>query len=148
MTRRADGLVVRCPGGYTERAMRGDKKRSPILLVSARWQTRALLAAQIGEMTDRDIISVPGVESALKLIKLHGLDPGLIVVDTGQEIAAADVERLAEAKRDVPLVLVLSRLHRAAFEDLRSHCAATLVRPISIGAIARTVTEVLGETGS
>ncbi len=128
--------------------MRGQKTRFPILLVSARWQTRALLAAQIGEMADRDVMSAPGVKSALKLIKLHGLDPGLIIVDTGQEIAAADVERLAEAKRDVPLVLVLSRLRRAAFEDLRSRSAATLVRPITIGAIARTVTEILGETGS
>ncbi|MFO7743614.1 MAG: hypothetical protein R6X31_15025 [Anaerolineae bacterium] len=122
-----------------------NEPRSPILIVSTRWQTRALLAAQIGEMSEGDVISAPDVDQALKLIKLAGVDPVALVVDTGRALSPEDVERLVEAQRGVPLVLVVSRLRRERFQGLRARSAATLVRPVSIGRVARTVVQVLGE---
>lgn len=120
-------------------------KGSPILVVSAKWQTRALLAAQIGETSERDVVSAVGVTEALGLIKLGGVDPALMLVDAGQRIAVEDVKRLMEAKRGTRVVLVVSRLRRDAFEALRDAATATLVRPVSIGRIARTVDAVLGD---
>jgi hypothetical protein len=122
-----------------------EKGASPIVVISAKWQTRALLAAQIGEMVERDVLSAPGVNEALGLVKLGGVDPAVIVVDAGQQIGVEDVERLVEAKQGTPVVLVLSRLRRQAFERLCGRCAASLVRPVSIGRIARTVGQVLGD---
>jgi DNA-binding NtrC family response regulator len=122
-----------------------EEKGSPILVVSAKWQTRALLAAQIGETSERDVVSAVGVTEALGLIKLGGVDPALMLVDAGQRIAVEDVKRLMEAKRGTRVVLVVSRLRRDAFEALRDAAAATLVRPVSIGRIARTVDEFLGD---
>ncbi len=118
---------------------------SPILVISPRWQTRALLVAQIGEMSDRDVISAPGIDEALRLIKLGGLDPVVLVVDAGQHMRAQDVERLVEARRDTPLVLVVSRLRQAGFRPLRARCAAMLVRPVSVGRIAETVIGLLSD---
>lgn len=120
-----------------------EEKGSPILVVSAKWQTRALLAAQIGETSERDVVSAVGVTEALGLIKLGGVDPALMLVDAGQRIAVEDVKRLMEAKRGTRVVLVVSRLRWDAFEALRDATAATRVRPVSIGRIARTVDEVL-----
>lgn len=122
-----------------------EERVAPILLVSARWQTRALLAAQIGETSERDVVSAAGVTEALGLIKLGGVDPALMVVDAGQQLSVEDVERLMEAKRGAPVVLVVSRLRREAFEALCDSAAATLVRPVSIGRVAWTVVEVLGD---
>jgi len=119
----------------------------PILLISARWQTRALLAAQIGETLERDVVSAAGVTEALGLIKLGGVDPALMVVDAGQQLSVEDVGRLLEAKRETPVVLVVSRLRRASFEMFRDRAAATLVRPVSIGRIARAVGQVLEDEG-
>lgn len=116
----------------------------PILVVSARWQTQALLAGELGERAQRDVVSAVGVDEALALIKLAGVDPAIIVVDAGQRMAPGDVERLLEAKRSVPLVLVVSRLRQDAFRRLRGRCAAYLVRPVRIGAIAEATLSVLG----
>jgi hypothetical protein len=99
----------------------------------------------MGEMSERDVVSAPTVDEALKLIKLAGVDPAVMVVDAGQEMSSEDVERLIEAKRGTPLVLVLSRLRQEWFQGLGGCCAATLVRPVSIGRIARTVTRILRE---
>jgi hypothetical protein len=117
----------------------------PILVVASRWQTRTLLAAQIGEATERDVISAPSVNEALGLIKLGRIDPALVVVDTGQRIDREDVERLMEAKTDVPLVAIASRFRREAFDTLRDRCANLLLRPVSIGKVARVVAQLLEE---
>jgi hypothetical protein len=117
----------------------------PILVVSVSWQTRALLAAQIGELTDQDVLSTSGVNEALGLIRLGGIEPALLVVDAGQQISREGLERLREAKRDAPLVAIVSRLRRDAFDSLRDCCAAYLLRPVSIGRIARVVAQVLNE---
>jgi hypothetical protein len=118
----------------------------PILVVASRWRTRALLAAQIGEATERDVVSAPGVNEALGLIKLGRIDPALmVVVDTGQRIDREDVERLMEAKTDVPLVAIASRFRREAFDTLRDRCANLLLRPVSIGKVARVVAQLLEE---
>jgi DNA-binding NtrC family response regulator len=116
---------------------------SPILVISAKWQTRALLAAQMGEMVERDVVSAASATEALGLIKLGGVDPALMVVDAGQQLSVEDVARVMEAKRGTPVVLVVSRLRRDAFDALRGRATATLVRPVSIGRIARTVMRVL-----
>jgi len=118
-------------------------KREPILLISARWQTRALLAAELGERVARDVVSAAGVNEALGLIKLAGVEPVVMVVDAGRRVEPEDVWRLLEAKREVPLVLVVSRLRREAFDGLREACAVYLVRPVRIGAIAERVVSVL-----
>ncbi|MGD9002209.1 MAG: hypothetical protein PVF04_06045 [Anaerolineae bacterium] len=117
----------------------------PILVVASRWQTRTLLAAQIGEATERDVISAPSVNEALGLIKLGRIDPALVVLDTGQRIDREDVERLMEAKTDVPLVAIASRFRREAFDTLRDRCANLLLRPVSIGKVARVVAQLLEE---
>ncbi|MFW6115644.1 MAG: hypothetical protein ACOC7Y_01140 [Chloroflexota bacterium] len=116
---------------------------APILLVAARWQTRALLAAQIGETAGEDVVPAPDVNGALKLIKLAGVDPALLVVDADRHLAREDVERLLEGAPGVPLVLLVSGLRRETFEPLRGRCAAYLVRPVTVGAVARTVSRVL-----
>ncbi len=115
----------------------------PVLLISAEWQTRALLAAQIGEMAGRDALSAPGVDEALGLIKVVGIRPALLVIDAGSHITRADVERMRLALPGTPLVLCVSALRRAEFDPLREHCAAYLVRPVTIGQIAQAVVQAL-----
>jgi DNA-binding NarL/FixJ family response regulator len=120
-----------------------DVRTGAILLISANWQTRALLAGELGERAERDVLSTPDVNGALALIKLTGLDPAVIVVDAGRRGSPGEVERLLEAKKRVPLVLIISGLRREAFDALRGRCAVYLVRPVSIGAIARAVVRLL-----
>lgn len=118
----------------------------PILALSADWQTRALLAAQVGESTGRDVVSAPGVDEGLIMAKVAGIRPALLLVDAGQRMSPEDVERLLTAFPDTPLVLSVSALRRKAFEPLRQRCAAYLVRPVSIGRIARAVAQALRES--
>jgi hypothetical protein len=118
----------------------------PILAISGEWRTRALLAAQVGEETGRDVVSAPGVDGALMLVEVAGIDPAVVIVDAGRRTSPKDVERLMATLPDVPLVLCVSALRRAAFDPLRSCCAAYLVRPVSIGRIARAARQVLGGT--
>jgi|GEM_PF-1545331 len=122
--------------------MNGELAR-PILAISANWQTRALLAAQAGETTGRDVVSAPGVNEALALARLAGIRPALLIVDAGQHISLEDVERLMLAFPDTPLVLCVSALRRATFDPLQSQCTAYLVRPVSIGKIAQAAARTL-----
>ena len=115
----------------------------PILALSADWQTRALLAAQIGETTGREVISAPTVKEALALIRMVGIDPALVIVDAGQQVTREEVERLMDAVPDAPLVLSVSALRRTEFDPLRSRCAAYLVRPVSIGRIVQATAHLL-----
>jgi DNA-binding NarL/FixJ family response regulator len=115
----------------------------PILALSADWQTRALLAAQIGETTGREVVPAPAVNEALALIRMAGIDPALVIVDAGQQVTREEVERLMNAVPDAPLVLSVSALRRTEFDPLRSRCAAYLVRPVSIGRIAQAAAYVL-----
>jgi DNA-binding NtrC family response regulator len=119
---------------------------SPILAVSAEWQTRALLSAQLSEACGRDVVSTPGVDEALALVKTTGVQPVLLVVDAGQQMSPEDVARLMVGLPDTPLVLVASALRRAAFDPLRERCAAYLVRPLSIGAITQAAARILRDT--
>lgn len=116
---------------------------NPILVISANWQTRALLAAQIGEETGCDVVSAPGVNEALGLVKIAGVSPALLVADAGPEMAVKEVERLQEGVPGVPLVLCVSALRRSEFESLCERCAACLTRPVSVGAIAQAAAQVL-----
>jgi hypothetical protein len=116
-----------------------------ILVVSATWRTRTLLVAQIAHLTDRNVLSTPGVNEALGLIRLRGIHPILIVVDAGQAIGPADVERLLGAIVDVRLVIVASRFPHRDLEGLRNRCAAYLIRPVTIGRVAQIVCRVLEE---
>ena len=117
----------------------------PILAISANWQTRAFLTAQLGETCGCNVVSAPGVNEALALLKITGTQPVLLIVDAGQEMTREDVKRLIAALPDTPLVLSMSALRRAAFDHLRKRCAAYLVRPVSIGKIAQTVAQLLGQ---
>lgn len=119
----------------------------PILVLSADWQTRALLAAQLGKETGRDVLSAPGVDEALALTKRFGLDPVLITVDTGEQMNHQDVERLIAARPDVLMTLIVSALRRATFDTLREHCAAYLVRPVSIGEIVQEAGRLIHPAG-
>lgn len=114
-----------------------------ILVASADWQTRALLAAQIGEMAGQEVISTSGVNEALGLVEIAGVQPALLVVDAGPEMKAQDVERLMEKVPGVPLVLCVSALRRSEFDPLRERCAAYLTRPVSIGAITQAAVRAL-----
>jgi DNA-binding NtrC family response regulator len=118
----------------------------PILVISAKWQTRALLAAQLGETCSRDAVSAPAVDEALAIVKIAGVQPALLVVDAGQQMSPEDVDRLMTGLPDTPLVLVASAFHRAAFDPLRERCAAYLVRPVSIGEIAQAAARILRGT--
>lgn len=112
------------------------------MVVSARWQTRALLAAQLSSTCQCDAVAAPGVDEALVLVRLGVPQPGLIVVDS-QEMAPSDVGRLISALPDTPLVLIVSASHRAAFEPLRARSAVLLVRPVTVGQIAEAAAQVL-----
>jgi len=120
----------------------------PILVISANWQTRALLAAHLGETSGCNVVSAPGVNEALGLVRIVGIHPVLLVVDAGQQMTREDVERLMDTLPDTPLVLSVSALHRASFDPLREHLAAYLPRPVSIGRIAQAVIRVLQSTGA
>ena len=115
----------------------------PILVISPNWRNRALLAAQLGETTDHNVVSAPGVDEALALVKIIGIHPALLVVDASPEMSREDVERLMAALLDTPLVLCVSALRRAAFDPLRECCAAYLIRPVSIGRIAQVVAQLV-----
>jgi DNA-binding NtrC family response regulator len=130
----------RPPGKLVEM---GPAEARPILVLSADWQTRALLAAQIGETSGREVISAPAVNEALALIRMAGIDPALVIVDAGQQVTRAEVERLMDALPDMPLVLSVSALRRTEFDPLQSRCAAYLVRPVSIGRIVQAAAHIL-----
>ena len=117
----------------------------PILVISADWQIRALLAAQISETTGEDALSAPGVNEALGLVESVGVRPVLLVVDAGAEIPRADVERLLTALPGTPLVLVVSALRRPEFDPLRKRCVAWLVRPVSVIQIAQAAAQALAD---
>jgi len=121
----------------------------PILVVSAKWQTRALLAAELGERAERDVLPAGDVDQALGLIKLAGVEPAVVVIDVGRRIRPEGVERLLEAKDGLRLVLVVSGLRQASFDRLSERCTAYLRRPVPIGTIAQAVVGVLKdqETG-
>ena len=114
-----------------------------IVVISANWQTRALLAAQVGETTDQNVISAPGADEALALIKIARVRPLLLVVDAGPPMSREEVELLMTALPDTRLVLVVSALRRPTFDILRPRCVAYLVRPVSIGRIAQAVVQAL-----
>jgi hypothetical protein len=114
-----------------------------ILIISADRQTRALLAAQIGEDTGCDVIDAPGVNEALGLVKIAGVQPALLVVEAGPEMAAKDMERLLEGMPGLPLVLCVSALRHSEFDPLRERCAAYLTRPVSIGQVAQAAVQAL-----
>lgn len=115
----------------------------PILVISPDWRTRALLAAQLGETTGCEVLSAPAPNEGRLLLRLIGVLPALLVVDAGQELTAEEVERLLDALSTVPAVLVVSALRRTSFAPLAQRCAAVLVRPVSIGQIARAAAALL-----
>ena len=113
-----------------------------ILVLSANLQIRALLTGQLSETSGCDVVSAAGVDEALAL-QTAGIHPLLLVVDAGPQMTHKDVERLIVALPDTPLVLIAGALRRVAFDPLREHCAAYLVRPVSIGRIAQSVVQVI-----
>jgi hypothetical protein len=116
-----------------------------LLVVSADWRTRALLAAQLGETTGRSVLSAPGARHALGLARIARLDPAVVVADAGQEMTPAEVEALLEGLPRARLVLAVSALRRAEFEHLRDRSAAFLVRPVTIGALAQAAADALAQ---
>jgi len=134
------GVVGRPSGWYSGRMV---EKGGPILVVSPRWQTRALFAAELGERLGRDVVSAPDVEGALGLIKMGRVDPAAVVVDAEPGIGPADVERLLEAIQDVPVVLVVGPMRKRAFEGLRGRVAVWMVRPVTVGSVVRAVEAVV-----
>lgn len=147
--RRLVGLGSGCSlsaGCYTDEAM-DSRGADPVLLVSPRWQTRALLAAEVGERVARHVISAVTVNDALGMIKLGGIEPVVTVVDAQRQIGPEDVERLLDAKREVPLLLVIGRLRRDAFDRICERCSVCLVRPVSIGAVAEAVVRLVQGQG-
>jgi hypothetical protein len=116
----------------------------PILVISPDWQTRALVAAQVGEETGRDVMSAPSVGAALVLVRIAGINPAVVIVDAAQKIPPQDVEQIETTLPGAPLVLCVSALRRATFDPLHTRCAAYLVRPVSIGKIVQATRHVLG----
>jgi DNA-binding NtrC family response regulator len=121
----------------------GYREKILILVISANWQTCALLAAQVGETCGCDVVSAPGVNEALALVKVAETQPALLVVDADQQMLPEDVERLMTALPDTPLALIASALRQTAFDPLCGRCAVYLVRPVSIGGIAQAVAQAL-----
>lgn len=121
----------------------GKGRKDAILVVSPRRRTRALLAGEVGERVDRDVIPAAGVDEALQLIKLLGVDPAVVVLDADQGVSVVDGERLLDATPGVPVVLVVRGLRREAFGDVGERCAMTLVRPVPVGDVARAVVGLL-----
>ena len=117
--------------------------RNPILMISPDWQTRALLAAQLGETTGYSVVPATGVDAALALLRLAPLDPVLMIVDTGADRAPRKAAALIEALPDTPVILVVSALRRAAVASLVERCAVCLTRPVSIGRIVDSAAAVL-----
>lgn len=114
-----------------------------ILILSPDWRTRALLAAQLGEMSDYKVASAQSVNQALSLIKLGGIDPVLMVFDVDQQVPRSEIERAIAALPHTPLVLIVSALRRTALASLKEDCAAYLVRPIRIGEVAQKAIQTL-----
>lgn len=115
----------------------------PIMVISPQWQTRAMLAAQLGHQADYPVVSAPDVNEALLEIARARLAPRLLIVDAGAEIPAADVTRLMAAQPAAPVVLIASALRRAEFDPLGERAAGYLIRPASIGQIARAALAAL-----
>lgn len=114
------------------------------MVVSPRWQTRALFAAEIGERLGSEVVSAADVDGALGWIKLGGVDPTAVVVDAESGIGLGDVERLLEAIRGVPVVLVVGAMRKGAFEGLRGQVAVWMVRPVRVGKVVERVEGVVG----
>ncbi len=113
------------------------RQKHAVLILSPRWQTRVMLAAQLGEMTKHDVVSAPGVDTALKMIKVVGIDPVLLIVDVGQELTRQEIDRLLEVELRAPVILIVGAFLRSTFAPLHDRCAAFMTRPVSIGEIAR-----------
>jgi hypothetical protein len=117
--------------------------RRPILVISPNLQTRALLAAQVGETTGHRVVPAPGVDAALDLLGIAPLKPVLMIVDTGPRTRPEEIDALIEALPKTPVILVVSALRRAALAPLIERCAAYLTRPVRIGEIGDSAAAVL-----
>jgi hypothetical protein len=95
------------------------------------------------------VLPAGDVDQALGLIKLAGVEPAVVVIDAGRRLLPEGVARLLEAKDGLRLVLVVSGLRQASFDNLREQCEAYLRRPVPLGTIAQAVVGVLKdqETG-
>ena len=122
-----------------------EKGQPPVVVASASWRARVLLAAQIGESLERAVISASDVSGALKLVVLLGVDPLAMLIHIVRRVSPDDLARLLEAQTGTPLVLVVGRLQHPAFDEVSPHCAAYLLRPVRIGEIADAVDRFLGE---
>lgn len=115
-----------------------------VLLIEDAWRFRAAIKAQLMEM-GLEVLRLPTLEAGVKLLSvLDHVRPRLIVADTvGQTDAAALLPRLRAVAGDIPIVLCTGPYDEALLELEHHHWDAVLVRPFTIGDLARTVVEVL-----
>ena len=114
-----------------------------LLLIAADVEERRLLFAELLE-AGYDVLPLPSLSQAIRLLSRRVLVPPLILVDMGAEGGEPNlIERLLAVARGVPLVLVAGAMNKPGCEPFRSKVAAVLHRPVSIGEIVAAVRRIL-----
>lgn len=121
--------------------------RRDLLLIVADLRTRRLLLAELQE-AGYEVMAVPGLKYGLKAVLRGLVDPPAVVLDVhGDDFCTPErVRELLTLLPGVPAVLVVGAYERTAYEPLREQVAAFLVRPITVGAVVRTVRRLLLHT--
>lgn len=118
--------------------------RRDVLLIAADLDERRLLFGELLE-AGYDVVPIPDFERALGEVLQHLVEPGLILIDVGddQKLTPHAVDYLLKAAPAVPVIVLVGTINRAEWETMTPRLAALLRRPITIGAIVETVKGVL-----
>jgi hypothetical protein len=111
-----------------------------VLLVSAEWQSRALLLAELQE-GGYGVTALPGMSLALRALATGRVRPDVVLIEATPDlhVRPINVEQMLGLLEGVPVILVVGAYDAADFEPLRERVAALLRRPIRVGSIVAEV---------
>ncbi|GEM_PF-755166 len=111
-----------------------------LLLLSADWQTRALVLAELKER-GYGVLALPGFRLGLKALLRGYVDPPLVFVDTKDdpELSPEAIRELRELLPHTPLLLLTGAFQQAEYRAVRDRVDAFLVRPIRVGEIVQAI---------
>ncbi len=111
-----------------------------LLLLSADWQTRAMVLAELKER-GHGVLALPGFRLGLKALLRDYVDPPLVLVDTKDDpdLSPEAIRELRELLPHTPILLLTGAFQQAEYQTVRDQVDAFLVRPISVGEIVQAI---------
>jgi DNA-binding NtrC family response regulator len=115
-----------------------------LLLLSADWQTRALLLVSLKEL-GYAVLALPGLRWGLKAVLQEQVEPPLVFVDTKDDAEATPdaLHHLRELIPDVPFLILTEAWYQASYAPLRGEVTALLARPLLIQELVDTIRRLL-----